>query len=239
MRTVIVHAVLLSALFTAATRTRAPAQTNWSRYDEAATLLSRTDTSLFLDTLPLERIRSALERSRAAFPELRRIVDVDFEAATLRLAVFMLPDDGRAALAEQVRRALRSGRRESRRVEVASTGMARLDSLNAAFRAVRVTAPLRADADSLDTVGYLAIEFARPANIPRIEKIYAANGIESGVFGGLTTWFYPVVNWRPGERADELHFRLDSDCRAPMSWMSKTRASRPWSISGVGRWVFP
>ncbi|MBV9109177.1 MAG: hypothetical protein JO306_07210, partial [Gemmatimonadetes bacterium] len=49
----------------------------------------------------------------------------------------------------------------------------------------------------------------------RIDAIYAAHGAPSGLLIDITRWFYPVVNWRPGDAADELDFRLDSDCRDP------------------------
>jgi hypothetical protein len=216
MRLSIARTVLAAAFLAAAMGTRAAAQTRWSRYDEAATVLARRDTSLFLDTVRLERIRSGIERSRAAFPELRRIVDIDFGAVTYYINVLMLPDSVQDALGEQVRLAVRRGaRRDSARIEIASTGIATFDSLNAAFHVVRITAPLSERADTLDRSDFLVIELARPANIRRIDEIYRAHGIESGLAGRSQTWFYPVVNWRPGEAADELDFRLASDCRDP------------------------
>lgn len=218
MRMVVARSVLLAAFIALTAATGASAQSRWSRYDEAATVLARRDTAIWLDTVRLERIRSGIERSRAAFPELRRIVDIDFDAATFHVSVLMLPESVQAALAEEVRRAVqRSARRDSGRIEIASTGTAVFDSLNAAFHGVRITAPVVTDADTLDRLGFLAIELARPADIRRIHQVYAAHGIDSGfgLMDGVTTWFYPVVNWRPGEEADELDFRLHSDCRDP------------------------
>lgn len=200
----------LIALLSVTTSVTAHGQ-DWSRYDEAANLVARGDTSLYLDSVRLERVRAALERSRAAFPELRRI-RADGAGIELYLST-PFNDPGAAAVLRRQTLGPEQPRAWGRWREIASTGLAAVDSLNRRFGAVRVLARVDSATGTMPALPMIVVMFERPMNVERLETLYEAAGVATDMWSRhLTTWHYPWVGWTPGDGADELQFRLDTDC---------------------------
>jgi len=134
----------------------------------------------------------------------------------LYLPALSLPDTVARFIAAQVAEHRERRRAWGRRwVEIPSTGSSTLDSLSRRFGAARVVAQVDSATGS-KLAETIAMEYARPMNVARIEAIYEAAGFFTyAPFRNLTTWFYPSVVWTSLPDADLFHFRLESDCRDP------------------------
>jgi hypothetical protein len=207
--------VLACAVLLAGIPPAAHAQ-DWSRYAEAANAITFRDTTLYLDSARLERVRWGLERSRAAFPELRRIV-ARGPGATLASLLYQFPDSVRQSLARQVQAAGPAARADGRVVlPLARTGYLAFDSLNARFGAVDMVVPVDPVTGALERGGLLEVRFIGPMNSGRLEGIYAAAGIRPDIHSwNLTGSEYPYVGWAPGADADVFRFGLRTECNDP------------------------
>lgn len=197
---------------------------DWYLYDEAANVVALRDTGIHLDPARLERVRSGLARSRAAFPRLRHI-QAEGAGTVLYLAEFLFPADVRHRLSRL------SGTQARRRwgvwwVELPSTGFAPLDSLNREFGAARVL--LAVDSVTRSASMTIAVEFARPTNIGRLERIYAAAGVPRQMsLRDFTKGFYPGIVWTPGREYDVYEFFLSSECYDPCQRSERYRVRVP------------
>jgi hypothetical protein len=215
MRRSFLRLVLACAVLPAGVPAAAHAQ-DWSRYAEAANVITFRDTALYLDSAQLERVRRGLERSRAAFPELRRIV-ARGPGATLASLLYQFPDSVRQSLVRRAAEAGLAARADGRVViALARTGYLAFDSLNARFGAVDMVVPVDPATGALERGGLLEVRFSRPVNSGRLEGIYAAAGIVPDIHSwDLTGSEYPYVGWVPGADADVFRFGMDSECFDP------------------------
>jgi hypothetical protein len=204
-----------------ALRASSAAAQDWSRYDEAVSILGATDTSLVPDLARLERVRAALERSRAAFPELRHITS-NGPGTSISVQV-----SGRLGGDTALKRAVAAARRASPNagsIALLHTGIRALDSLNALFGAARVVV---GDSNALGWL-WVRVEFPRPTNTARFEPAYEALGFFTGwVIRHLWPQPYGGVSWSPGRDADILDFRWESECTDPCQRHERYRVRVP------------
>lgn len=202
---------------------------DWHRFDEAASVVSAVDTSIVLDLALLERVRSGLARSRMEFPQLREIRDEE-TGTVLYLPALLFPTDVWQRLSRL------SGARARRGhgglwMEIPSTGYARVDSLNRRFGASRVR--LAIDSVTRAPLLTVAVEFARPTNVARLERIYEAAGVRTAsLLRHLWPGGHAGIRWRPGRESDRFEFVRSSAC---ITWCRREERYLVRVPRGAGR----
>jgi hypothetical protein len=188
---------------------------DWSRFDEAANVVAQAHHELTLDTVLLERVRSGLQRSRALFPELRRI-QAEGAGVVLYLPAYTLPDTVQRFIAAQAAERRERRRAWGRWMEIASTGSPTLDSLTRQFGAARVLIDVDSATGTPKSIGTIAIEYLRPMNVARIEAVYEAAGLSTyAPFRMIGPRDHSSVVWTSLPHSDLFHFRLEAGCNDP------------------------
>jgi hypothetical protein len=184
---------------------------------EAAFLVSRNDTSTFLDSALVRLVDTELHEIRERYPQLRTIHGWYDGATRFTFAPFLTEGDDSLRFVKALREAISRGDTVGACVVLRTTGVAQVDSVAARLEVESIrAAPLAGNlASLLRSPAYMArvvMTFRRPLRAGTVRGDFGAVGFMEDPLRYITCWCEPEqsVTWTHTRANDEFLFHWRS-----------------------------